>query len=182
MLSDNTGSSSSIVSSSSTTYMSSPRHTIDQLALSMGFGGIRPNAANSCNIATTNSTCLINSAAPVPPLIITCSDSRETFEVTDDILLTTKNSKDIEGGLKERHINKIDPVEMTSKPIVVTVAKDTIRRSAMLLSGPKFRLNTKEIPKDKFIVNNDIIYSLSVSTMRCRTIRERSLIKITTVK
>jgi hypothetical protein len=168
MLSGDTGSSSSLMSSSSETHTSLPRHTIDQLAMNMGFSGAKSSAISPPSLApasTTSSTTLINSAAMAPPLIITPSHSQQKLGSNDDVSLIRENPKDAEGDVTQSVINKIDPIEMTSKPTTITVTKDTARRTAMLLAGPKFRINTKEIPKDKLTVNNDIIYSVSVSEL-----------------
>jgi hypothetical protein len=168
MLSGDTGSLSSLASSSSSTSVSPPRHTINQLALNMGFGRIKPSTINSSNLSAaiaTNTTSLINSTITVPPLIITSSHSQQKLASIQDLLTPTDNSTDMIEGVKQRLITKIDPVEMTAKPIVVIVPHDAVKRSAMLLAGPKFRFNSKNISKNKSIVNNDSIYSVSVRTI-----------------
>jgi hypothetical protein len=162
MLSGDTGSSSSsLASSPGATYTSPSRHAIDQLALSMGFGGIKPSpisCSNLLTVTTTSSTSLINCTAPVSPLITTSSNSQQKLESIQDVSKPTED-------LKERLITKIDPVEMTAKSTVVRVPQDTVKRSAMLLSGPKFRLNSKEVRKNKLTINSNTIYSISVSSI-----------------
>ncbi len=157
------GSLSSLGSSSSASLTSSSRHPIDQLFLNMGLSGIKASASNSSNLSTAttaSSTSLINSSLTTPPIVITQSHSQQKLESIQDARIPTEESM---GGLKERLITKIDPIEMTAKPTVITVPQDSTKRSAMLLSGPKFRLNTKEILTEKLTVNNDSIYSISVS-------------------
>ncbi len=154
-------------SSNVVSYPTPPRHTIDQLALNMGFGGIRPNISNPPSLSnttpTSSSSSLINSSNPVFQPVITPTNSQQRFEFNDDISLNTEISNDTENDAKERVITKVDPVEMTAKPTVVTVPKDPARRSAMLLAGPKFQLNSNIIPKEKLEINTDIIYSVAVS-------------------
>lgn len=165
-MSGDTGSLSSLGSSSSATSISPPRHTIDQLALNMGFSSLRSSASNSSSLSATtatSSTSLINSSIIIPPLIITSSHSHPKLESIQDVSTPIENSYDIIGSVKERLITKIDPIEMSGKPTLIVIPQDTAKRAAMLLSGPKFRLNSKEILKEKLNVNNDIIYSISVS-------------------
>ncbi len=153
-------------SSNVVSYPTPPRHTIDQLALNMGFGGIRPNISNQASLstATTSSTAsLINSADLVFQPVITPSNSEQKFEFNDNISSNTEFSIDTETEMKERVITKVDPIDMTAKPTVVTVPKDPARRTAVLLSGPKFQLNSNIIPKEKLEINTDIIYSVAVS-------------------
>jgi hypothetical protein len=159
MFSGDTGSLSSLGSSS-------PLHNIDRLTSNKSVGGIKSNTSNSSNLSTastTSSISLINSSISIPSLIITSSHSQSKLESIQDLSTPTENSKDMIGAVKERLITKIDPVEMTAKSTIVIVPQDTVKRSAMLLSGPKFRLNCKEILKDKLTVNSDTIYSVSVS-------------------
>jgi hypothetical protein len=162
MLSGDTGSSSSsLASSSSATYTSPSRHAIDQLALNMGFSGIKSSpisCSNLSTVTTTSSTSSINCTAAIPPLIITSSNSQQKLGSIQDVSKPTED-------LKERVIIKIDPVEMTAKPTVIRVPQDTVKRSAMLLSGPKFRLNSKEVRKNKVTINSNTIYSISVSSI-----------------
>ena len=165
MLGDS-GSLSSLGSSSSTSLTSSFRHPIDQLFLNMGLSGIKTSASNSSNLSTAttaSSISLINSALTNPPIVITQSHSQQKLESIQDVSTPTQETM---GALKECLITKIDPIEMTAKPTVITVPQDTTKRSAMLLSGPKFRLNTKEILIEKLTVNNDTVYSISVSSIR----------------
>jgi hypothetical protein len=131
----------------------------------MCIGGIMPNTVSNLSTATTTrSTSLINSTVTVPPLNIK-SHSQPKLESLQDISTSADDSKDIIGAVKERLITKIDPVDMTTKATVVVVPQDTVKRSAMLLSGPKFRLNSKEVLKDKLIKNSNTIYSVSVSSI-----------------
>jgi hypothetical protein len=55
-------------------------------------------------------------------------------------------------------INKIDPVDVTVKPTVVKIDKNT-RKPTMLLAGPKFRYHTTELEYD---LKRDTIYPISV--------------------
>jgi hypothetical protein len=129
----------------------------------MGLSGIKANASNASSLSTAttaSSTSLINSLASNPPIVITSSYSQQRLESIQDVSTPTENSI---GAVKERLITKIDPAEMTAKPTVVVVPQDSAKRSAMLLSGPKFRLNSKEILTNKFTGNHDTIYSVSVS-------------------
>lgn len=164
----------SLISSGSALHAEPSRHSIDQLAINMGFGGIRPTLVNPSTVSTTttsslsttttaNSTSLTNSANPVFQPVSTPSLSEHTFDLTDNISLNREVSNESEDGVKERIITKIDPVEMVAKPAVVTVPKDIVQRSAMLLSGPKFQLNTNEIPKEKITINTDTICPVAVS-------------------
>jgi len=162
MLSGDTGSSSSsLASSSSAPYTSPSRHAIDQLALNMGFSGIKSSpisCSNLSTVTTTSSASLINCNAAVSSLNITSSNSQQKLGSIQDVSKPTED-------LKERVIIKIDPVEMTAKPTVIRVPQDTVKRSAMLLSGPKFRLNSKEVRKNKVTINSNTIYSISVSSI-----------------
>jgi len=161
IFSGDTGSLSSLGSSS-------PLHNIDRLTSNKGVGGIKSNTFNSSSLSTastTSSISLINSSISIPSFIITSSNSQSKLESIQDLSTPTENSKDMIGAVKERLITKIDPVEMTAKSTIVIVPQDTVKRSAMLLSGPKFRLNSKEILKDKLTVNSNTIYSVSVSTI-----------------
>ncbi len=166
ILSDDTESLSSVGSSSSISLASSSRHAIDQLSLNMGLSGIKANASNSSNLSTattTSSTSLTSATLTNPPIVITSSHSQQKLESIQDVSTPTEESIN---AVKERLINKIDPIGMTVKPTVIIVPQDSAKRSAMFLSGPKFRLNTKEILINKFTVNNDPIYSISVSTSK----------------
>jgi hypothetical protein len=168
-LSGDTGSLSSLGSSSNASLIVPSRNKIDQLAFKMGFGGIRSSAvhsSSSSNAITASSISLINSSVTVPPLIITPSYSQLKLESIQDVSTSTENAKDIKGAVKERLMIKIDPVEMTAKPTAIIVPQDTVKRSSMLLSGPKFRLNSKEILKDKLTLISDTGYSVSVSTIK----------------
>ncbi|CAF1547785.1 unnamed protein product [Adineta ricciae] len=51
---------------------------------------------------------------------------------------------------------------MVAEPAVVAVPKDPVRRAAMLLAGPKFQLNYKELPTEKLPINTDMIYSVAI--------------------
>jgi hypothetical protein len=131
----------------------------------MGFGGMRPAVANPSIISsttTTSSASLVNSALVHPSGSTTPSSSTQKFELNDEMSFDRTPSIDIEGGVKERIITKIDPVEMTGKSTVVTVAKDPVQRSAMLLAGPKFRLNVNEIPTEKLTISSDTLYRVAV--------------------
>ena len=148
----------------------------------MGFGGIRPGLANPPNVSTTtasnlsntttsSSSSLVTSANPTFQPVLTPSYSEQTFGSTDNISLNREVSNETDDGVKERVITKIDPVEMLATPTVVTVPKDPVRRAAMLLAGPKFQLNTNEIPKDKLSINSDTIYTVAVSLIIKLTIK-----------
>jgi hypothetical protein len=143
MLPGDSGSSSSLASSSSATHLSPSRHTIEQLALNMGFGGIKTNL-----ISSSSSSSLLNS---------TSSHLQQKLESIQDVSTPVEDSQ-------KRLITKIDPIEMTAKPTVIVVPQDTAKRSAMLLAGPKFRLNSKEVQKTKLTINSKTIYTISVSS------------------
>ncbi|CAF0984973.1 unnamed protein product [Rotaria sordida] len=156
---DSVPSTTSIASSSGVLIPDPPRHSIDQLALNMGFGGIRPSAINPSNASTSSissSTSLVNSS---PQQLRTSSNLEQEFETIDDISLNQETSSEQDDTVKQRVIIKVDPVEMTAKPTVVTVPTDRARRSAILLSGPKFRLNFHEIPKENLPISTDTIFS-----------------------
>lgn len=160
----------SISSTTSTTNSVPVRHTIDQLALNMGFGGIKPTlSTTSSNLSPTgsipSSASLINSGNLTFQPVTTPTSSIPKFEFNDNISLNTDISNDTENEVKERVITKIDPIDMTAKSTVVTVPKDSVRRAAMLLAGPKFQLNYNEIPKEKLAINTDTIYSTAVSSI-----------------
>jgi hypothetical protein len=141
-------------------------HGIDQLALSMGFGGIKPsvNQPSSSSISTKSSSgSLINSSNPSFQPVITPTDSQVKFELNDDISINRDISNDTENDVAERIVTKIDADDMTAKPSIMTIPKDPVRRAAMLLSGPKFQLNSSEIPKEKLQINTDIIFTVAVS-------------------
>jgi hypothetical protein len=151
---------------SSTSVQEPVRHTIDQLALNMGFGGMRPVAANPPNLSPTSftsSSSLINATNSGSPSPLTPTSSQLKFEPVDDISLNTEFSNETDTGVKERFITKIDPVDMTAKPAVINVPQDPVRRAAVLLAGPKFELKVNKLPVDKLTVNTDTIYSVAVS-------------------
>ena len=151
-----------------------PRHTIDQLALNMGFGGFKPSVANG-SMSSINSAASLASvsvptgtavaAPPVTPASASSGGSSPPrFELTDSSSLQREYSNDSDESVQERIITKIDPVEVTAKPTVVTVPKDPMRRTAMLLSGPKFQLNSHIIPKeDEVKLDPNTIYRVAVS-------------------
>ena len=91
------------------------------------------------------------------------TSTQEKLQSIEDIFVCKEESI---GGVKGRLVTKIDPVEMTGKPTIVIVPQDSAKRSAMLLSGTKFRLNRKAISLDHSTLNNNHIYSVSVSTRR----------------
>ena len=145
MLIDDTASLSSIGSSSSASLLSSSRQTIDQ------------NTPTS----TASSTSLLSSISSHLSLINTSSSVQPKVQSIEDIFTSKDESID---AVKERVITKIDPVEMTDKPIIVIVPQNIVRRSAMLLSGLKFRLNSKALSLKRSTMNSNTIYSISVST------------------
>lgn len=169
---------SSLASSASQSTMPPPRHTIDQLAINMGFGGLKPSFVNQSNTSlNTNgstSASLINTApvsvptavpvSPVTPVSTSSGGSSPPrFELSDTSSLNPDIAHEIEGGVQERIITKIDPDEVVAKPTVVTVPKDPVRRTALLLSGPKFQLNSTAIPKSEELkVDTDTIYRIAV--------------------
>ena len=159
-------SATSLASSGSAAHTAAPRHTIDQLALNMGFGGLRPVAPNPPSLSASSlssSASLVNSTNPVHQPLLTTQSSQLKFEPVDSISLNTEFSNETDTDLKERVITKIDPADMTAKPATVSVPKDPVKRAAMLLAGPKFQLNSSVIPTDKLTLNNDTIYSVAVS-------------------
>ncbi|CAF0730233.1 unnamed protein product [Adineta steineri] len=155
----------SYASSAGVPHSAPPRHTIDQLALNMGFGGIRPLAANPSILSTStthaSSASLVNSANPVFQPTLTPT-SLKTFDLSDNISLNKETFNETEDNVKERNITKIDPVEMVAEPTVVTVSKDPVRRAATLLAGPKFRVNCSEDIKKKVIIDNNTIYTVAI--------------------
>ncbi|CAF1480526.1 unnamed protein product [Rotaria sp. Silwood1] len=158
---DNISPGTSVGSSISVSYPEPRRHSIDELALNMGFGGIKPsviNPSSSPTSSTLSSTPLINSSVS-PQTVITSSNLKQESESTGDISLNQEISSEKNDSIKERVIMKVDPIEMTEKPTVVTVPKDGTRRSAILLSGSKFRLNVNEIPKEKLPISRDTIFT-----------------------
>ncbi len=63
-----------------------------------------------------------------------------------------------DNGSEDYVINKIDPVDMTAKPVLVRAGKNT-RKPTMLLVGPKFRAQTVE---PEIQLKRDTIYPISV--------------------
>ncbi|CAF1117113.1 unnamed protein product [Rotaria sp. Silwood1] len=164
-ISGDTRSLSTLASSSSAIHASPSRRIIDHLALNTDFSGMKSNISKSSSLSaapTKSSTSSLSSTGTTHSLNITSSHSQRKIESMQNISTLMNNSKDSVGGVKERLITKIDPVEMTVKPTIVTVLQDTVKRSAMLLAGPKFRLNMKEIQKTKLPLNSDTIYSISI--------------------
>jgi hypothetical protein len=158
----------SVASSSGVSSTGPPRYTIDQLALNMGFGGIRPAAVNPPNLSPTptpisSSTSLVNTTNAFSNTLLTKSSSELKFEPVDSISLNTEFSNETDVETKERIITKIDPDDMTAKSTVVNVSKDPARRAAVLLAGPKFQLNYNEMPTDKLTINTDTIFPVAVS-------------------
>ncbi|CAF1381544.1 unnamed protein product [Adineta ricciae] len=155
----------SSVSTTSTSASAAPvRHGIDQLAINMGFGGRRSSIVNSANVSTgsTTSSLVTDTSNPVFLPTLTPSNSVQTFNSSDNISLDREIFNETKDEIKERTITKIDPVEMVAEPAVVAVPKDPVRRAAMLLAGPKFQLNYKELPKEKLPINTDMIYSVAI--------------------
>ncbi|CAF2526768.1 unnamed protein product [Rotaria sp. Silwood2] len=154
--------STSVGSSSGMPYLETHRYSIDQLALNMGFGGIKPSVINPSNSSTTSissSASLVNSSVSSVQPVIASSNLKQEFKSNDDIFLNQEISNEKNDSVEERVIMKVDPVEMTAKLTVVTVPKDRTRRAAILLSGPKFRLNVKEIPLEKLPIRSDTIFT-----------------------
>ncbi|CAF0798072.1 unnamed protein product [Adineta steineri] len=150
-ISGDTGSTSSLASSS--------RHALDSLTVHRNCGGIKPSFFSSSNLSTATSAhsiSLINSTTNHSPLHSTPSHSQQKLESIQDVSTPMEDSN-----VKECFITKIDPVEMTAKPTTVLVSQDAMKRSAILLAGPKFRLNCTETFQNKSIINSNIIYSVS---------------------
>ncbi|CAF0839509.1 unnamed protein product [Rotaria sordida] len=165
-ISSDTGSLSTLTSSSSAIHISPSRRIIDYLTLNTDFSGMKLSVSKSSNLSTVttkSSTSSLGSTGTAHSSIITPSHSPRKLKSIQNMFTLADNSKDVVGGVKERLITKIDPVEMTVKPTIVTVPQDTVRRSAVLLAGPKFRLNIKEILKNKLKLNSDTMYSISIS-------------------
>ncbi|CAF2749352.1 unnamed protein product [Rotaria sp. Silwood2] len=166
MLSGDTGSLSTLASSSSAIQTSPSRRIIDHLTLNTDFSGMKSSISKSSSLSiptTKSSTSSLNSTGTAHSSIITPSHSPRKLESIQNISTFTDNSKDAFSGVKERLIAKIDPVEMTIKPTIITVPQDTVKRSAMLLAGSKFRLNIKKIPENKLKLNSVTLYSISVT-------------------
>ncbi|CAF3683581.1 unnamed protein product [Rotaria socialis] len=145
--------------------LASSANAVDHFNLNMDFGGIKSNVSNTSSLSsatTTSSTSSLSSSSTAHSSIITSSNSRRKFDSTQDISTITDNSKDTVAGVKERSITKIDSVDMNVKSSIVTVQSDAVKRSAMLLTGPKFRLNSKAIPKKKLKLNSDGTYTISI--------------------
>ena len=150
-------------------YASPSRHSIDQLALNMGFGGIKPSYVHLTNLSTSSTShaaTLLNSAPMVPPMSMPSSNSQARLDHQDDVSLPREAPADIDGEFQERLITKVDPVEMLAKPVVVAVPKDPARRAAMMLAGPKFRINSREIPQERLTIDADTIYPVAVRDQR----------------
>lgn len=147
------------------------RHGIEQLAINMGFGGIKPSIAHPpslSSIPTTTSMISNRSSSgsfsnPVFQPVETPSPSEVHFELNDGSSLYRNNFNETENEIQERVVTKIDADDLTAKPTVVAVPKDPTRRTAMLLAGAKFQLNSSKIPPEKLQINTDIIYSVAVS-------------------
>lgn len=164
VLGPETDSLSSMGSLASSTFSSQPsptRHGIDQLALNMGFGGIKPSIAQPSSPSSLVTTSLI---PPHPqPVAIQSIDSQTSLHSNDNISIGRKPSPEIDGDVEERVITKVDPIEMTAKATTESVQKDSNRRAALLLNGPKFQLNSKEIAKGEMKIDTDTIYPVAVS-------------------
>ncbi|CAF2149644.1 unnamed protein product [Rotaria magnacalcarata] len=146
--------------------LASSSNAVDHFNLNMDVGGIKSNVSNTSSLSsatTTSSTSSLSSSSTAHSSIITPSNSQRKFESTQDISTMTDNSKDIAAGVKERSITKIESVDMNVKSSIVTAQPDAVKRSAMLLTGPKFRLNSKEIPKKKLKLNSDGAYTISIA-------------------
>jgi len=168
------------VSISSTNSIPIARHGIDQLAINMGFGNIKPSTVNTSNAvplstskpsssslasSSSNSSSLLNSSNPMFQPILTSTNSQSQFEFNDNISLNREYSSSTLNDVRERTITKVDPDEMTAKPAVVSVPNDPERRAALLLSGPKFQLNYNEIPTNKLPIDNNTIYPVAVNSI-----------------
>lgn len=137
----------------------------------MGFGGIKPSLAHPPSLSSVPTTASINSnrsssgsfSNPVFQSVDTPSPSEVHFELNDGTPLYRSNLNETENEVQERTVTKIDAEELTAKPTVVAVPKDPLRRTAMLLAGPKFQLNSTKLPQEKLQINTDIIYSVAVS-------------------
>ncbi len=131
-------------------------HSISQLA--MGFGK-----------RSTNDTLIAATSGMVP------SDSFRSFhdifstenpEQAKDLIITgvrneihgSHSRATSESGSDELVISKIDPVDMTAKPTVIRIDKNT-RKPTMLLAGPKFRCHTVQ---PEIQLKRDTIYPISV--------------------
>ena len=151
----------SLASSTSSSQPSPTRHGIDQLALNMGFGGIKPSIAQPPSPSSLVNTTLV---PPHPqPVAIQSFDSQTSLHSTDNISIGRKPSPEIDGDVEERVITKVDPIEMTAKTTTEIVQKDSTRRAALLLNGPKFELNSNEISKGEMKIDTDTIYPVAVS-------------------
>ncbi|CAF4146597.1 unnamed protein product, partial [Rotaria sordida] len=124
-----TGSLSTLTSSSSAIHISPSRRIIDYLTLNTDFSGMKLSVSKSSNLSTVttkSSTSSLGSTGTAHSSIITPSHSPRKLKSIQNMSTLADNSKDVVGGVKERLITKIDPVEMTVKPTIVTVPQDTI--------------------------------------------------------
>lgn len=115
------------------------------------------------SVPVRSSTSSLSSTNTVHSSPIIHSKLQKKFGSNQDISTLADHAKDIITGVKERLITKIDPIDMTVQPTIITVPQDTLKRSAMLLDGPKFRLNCKEMTKTKSKINGDASCSTAVS-------------------
>ncbi|CAF3616472.1 unnamed protein product [Rotaria sordida] len=128
-ISSDTGSLSTLTSSSSAIHISPSRRIIDYLTLNTDFSGMKLSVSKSSNLSTVttkSSTSSLGSTGTAHSSIITPSHSPRKLKSIQNMSTLADNSKDVVGGVKERLITKIDPVEMTVKPTIVTVPQDTI--------------------------------------------------------
>lgn len=142
------------------------RHSIEQLVLNLTGGGRKSSITYPKNPSTTStisSTSLIDSTVSSQSPFENSSSLKEEIETNDNLSLSQENFNKKLNDVKECTITKIDPIEMIGKPTVVTVPKNSNHRTAMLLSGPKFRLNVNEVPQDKLPAHTDGMYFSAVS-------------------
>ncbi len=133
-----------------------PAHSISQLA--MGFGK-RPT--NDTLVAATSAMVHSDSLRSFQDIF-----ASENPEQAKDMIVSgvrheinrNHSRATSESSSEEYVINKIDPVDMKTKPTIVRIDKSS-RKPTMLLAGPKFRLHTTE---PEVQLKRDIIYPVSV--------------------
>ena len=141
------------------------RHAIDQLALNMGFGVIKPSIIkqpNTSETALSNPEILSNSIESISKVISDSNSSSLDTPSDDAASLSREISSPLDDQVQQRIITKVDPIQMVAKPIVIGVSKDTTRRAALLLNGPKFQLNHNVNTRAHLKLSTETIFPLAV--------------------
>ncbi|CAF0865565.1 unnamed protein product [Adineta ricciae] len=130
----------------------STRQLNDQSPSHKSSTGVKPSPLSSFSLSPANSSQLINSNASIPSLFSTLRHSQQKLASIEDVSTPTDESS-----------NKTDPNEMTTKQINILVPQDSVKRSALHLGGPKFRVNSKELPKNKSIIHSNMTFSVPIT-------------------